>query len=150
MLQYVPFALWLALLVYCLIDIDRAPPDAARRLPIPAWFAVVVLVPLLGALAWLLVGRPRGRPARVRAVAGSPPSVERPATQAPPDSRARAGADAGTSIDLRLRDELARIDREFDEAVRRRVNRARYEAPVATPRATPGAEPGGAGPDPRS
>ena len=48
----------LGLLVYALVDLVTSPASAVRTLPKPLWF-LVVLPPLLGPLAWLLLGRPR-------------------------------------------------------------------------------------------
>ncbi len=49
--------LGLALLVYCLLDVVTTPRHSARGLPKPLW-VVVVLLPLVGPLAWFLFGRP--------------------------------------------------------------------------------------------
>ena len=50
------------LTVYCLFDIRGSARQRVRVLPRTAWF-VVVLVPLVGPLAWLFAGRPRSGPA---------------------------------------------------------------------------------------
>lgn len=49
----------IALVVYCVLEIVSAPPAAVRGLPRPAWVLLVVLLPLVGGTAWLLLGRPR-------------------------------------------------------------------------------------------
>lgn len=47
-----------ALMGYCLVDIALTPASAVRGLPRLPWAFVVLFVPLIGSLAWLLVGRP--------------------------------------------------------------------------------------------
>lgn len=46
-----------AFTVYCLLDIALSPRDRVRTLTKLGW-VVVVLLPLLGGVAWLLFGRP--------------------------------------------------------------------------------------------
>ena len=71
-----PYLVALALLVYCLLDLRRTPASLVRTLPKPLWF-LVVLPPLLGPLAWLLLGRP---------VKGAPrPAAPAPGRGAPDD-----------------------------------------------------------------
>ncbi|RJO78465.1 PLDc_N domain-containing protein [Nocardia panacis] len=48
----------LALWVYCLIDIITCPDAGIRHLPKMGWLIVVILIPTVGALLWLFVGRP--------------------------------------------------------------------------------------------
>ncbi len=53
----------LVLLVYTVLDLARTPAEQVRVLPKPAWL-LVLLVPLLGPVAWLLTRRPAGAPGR--------------------------------------------------------------------------------------
>jgi hypothetical protein len=46
--------------VYALVDCSRSDAHEVRLLPRSAWFVVVVLLPLVGGLAWLVAGRPAG------------------------------------------------------------------------------------------
>jgi hypothetical protein len=109
---YLPFLLWFALLLFSLLDIDRTPEGAARCMSPSGWLLVVVLVPILGALAWLVAGRPpsEARPAGAHGVAAAAPPdsdvpwVERIPVEQPVE-------------DQRLQQILDRIDREFEEAV---------------------------------
>lgn len=48
----------LGLFSYAMADLVTTPPHAVRTLPKPLWF-LVVLPPLFGPIAWLLVGRPK-------------------------------------------------------------------------------------------
>ncbi len=49
------------LLVYSLYDVLATPKTLVRYLPKLAWAAVIVLLPLLGALLWLFFGTYRDR-----------------------------------------------------------------------------------------
>lgn len=49
----------IALVAYCVLEIVSAPAAAVRGLPRPVWLLLVVLLPLVGGTAWLLLGRPR-------------------------------------------------------------------------------------------
>jgi hypothetical protein len=146
MIRMVPFAAWLALLVYGLIDLDRADPRTVRRLPLAWWYVIVVCLPIAGAAWWLIAGRPDS-PARSHPTAWRP-FVRGAVPWSSQGTRARSGAaprarsddsaagpqpagprpvgpqpvgpqTAADAIDRRLRAELERIDREFDEAVQR-------------------------------
>ena len=65
MLRYVPGLLSIALTVYCVIDAFQTDEADMRNLPKVAWVMIVVLLPVVGPVAWLLGGRPRR---------GTPPS----------------------------------------------------------------------------
>ncbi len=58
MLRYVPAVLSFALTVYCLIDAFQTDEADMRNLPKVAWIVLVLLVPVIGPVAWLLAGRP--------------------------------------------------------------------------------------------
>lgn len=58
MLRYVPGLLSIALTVYCVIDAFQTDEADVRNLPKIAWILFVVLVPVIGPVAWLLAGRP--------------------------------------------------------------------------------------------
>lgn len=47
------------LLVYTLIECVQSDRYSVRNLSKPAWLAVIVILPVLGPIAWLLAGRPR-------------------------------------------------------------------------------------------
>jgi hypothetical protein len=46
-----------ALYIYFIIDVLRTPRGETRSLPKPVWLIVVVVVPILGGLFWLALGR---------------------------------------------------------------------------------------------
>jgi hypothetical protein len=65
----------LVLAIYCWIEIAQSDPRSVRQLPRGLW-ALLVFVPLVGAVAWLVYGRPNGtsgapvpRPSKPRPVA---------------------------------------------------------------------------------
>jgi hypothetical protein len=44
--------------VYCLIDVIMTPPTELRSLTVMSWAVLVTVLPVAGAVAWLLTGRP--------------------------------------------------------------------------------------------
>lgn len=50
----------LTLVVYAVIDCVRTPAVEVRVMPKAVWVLVILVVPALGAAAWLLAGRVRG------------------------------------------------------------------------------------------
>lgn len=58
MLRYLPVLLVLGLLVYCVIDVLTTDRRLFRS-PGKAGWLLVVLIPFVGALLWLTLGRPR-------------------------------------------------------------------------------------------
>ena len=59
--RILPFLALVVLQVYTLVDLVRSDEDAVRSLPKAVWFLVWV-VPVLGPVAWLVLGRPRVGP----------------------------------------------------------------------------------------
>jgi hypothetical protein len=57
------------LAIYCLVQVAQTPADRVRTLPKWAWAVLIVLFPLLGAVGWLLLGRPQ-RPGPTRPTRG--------------------------------------------------------------------------------
>ncbi len=54
--------LLVALVVYALIDASQARPDRVRLMPRWLWVVAIVFLPGVGALGWLMLGRPPRRP----------------------------------------------------------------------------------------
>ena len=48
---------FLALWIFCFIDVLTTPETACRNLPKLAWIFIVLLLPLIGSVAWLVAGR---------------------------------------------------------------------------------------------
>jgi hypothetical protein len=53
----------LILVVYCVLNVITTPEHEVRNLPKLLWLVLVLLVPIIGPVAWLVAGRPVG-PAR--------------------------------------------------------------------------------------
>lgn len=71
----------LALWVFCVIDVIVARDDEVRHLPKWGWLVLVLLFPLVGSVAWLVVGRPRRtvrRLGRYEREAAAFPEYDRP------------------------------------------------------------------------
>lgn len=91
MLRYLPFLVELAVLVYCLIDCIQADESRVRNLSKTGWIILIVILPIVGGVAWLVAGRPEQAPRGARrvpwpstATAGFP-EHERPRPLAPDD-----------------------------------------------------------------
>lgn len=112
MIRVLPAVLEFALVVFCLVDCVQTDRDRVRNLPKVAWILLILLVPLVGGIAWLVAGRP-GRGARHEQ--GQPFRHPR-ATGFPEDQRSHALSDA--AIDDRVAREQARVDAEHEAAVR--------------------------------
>ena len=87
MIRYLPYLIEIALLVYCLIDCIQT--DVPRNLSKTTWVFVIILLPVVGGIAWLVAGRPEHRPARnvpwpSTQTAGFP-EYERPRRSSPDD-----------------------------------------------------------------
>jgi Phospholipase_D-nuclease N-terminal len=65
-----PVVIAVVLAIYCLVQVVQSRPETVRALPRWLWALVIVAIPLLGPVAWLVLGRPRDR--------GSPPRRTRP------------------------------------------------------------------------
>ena len=89
-IRYLPYIVVLGLLVYALIDCIQTDPVVVRNLPKLFWVWLIILLPLVGSVAWLVAGRPEGaqRPRPVpwpsTATAGFP-EYERPRPPRGPD-----------------------------------------------------------------
>jgi hypothetical protein len=57
MLRVVIVLLAVALYIYFIIDVVRTPKSQARTFPKWLWLMLVIILPLLGGLLWLLLGR---------------------------------------------------------------------------------------------
>jgi len=64
LVRYLPVVIELALLVYCLIDCIQSDEGSVRNLPKTIWVLLIIFLPIVGSVAWLVVGRPLGAPTR--------------------------------------------------------------------------------------
>lgn len=49
----------LVVFVYGLIDVIRTDPRQTKGISKPAWIVVQIVLPVIGAILWFLIGRPR-------------------------------------------------------------------------------------------
>jgi len=65
MLRVVVVVAVLVVFVYGLVDVIRTDPRQTKGISKPAWIVVQIVLPVIGATLWFLIGRPRGTsPAR--------------------------------------------------------------------------------------
>src|SRR5918993_2515509 len=120
-LALVATAFW----VFTIVDCAVQPPSRHRGVSKPVWLLIVVLLPVLGGLLWLVVGRTRRSAiAARRAPDDDPEFLGRIGTISDQDERIR-----------RLEEELAQLDAEADDP--RGI--APVEPPATGAAATPGA-----------
>jgi len=78
----------LALWVYCIFDVISTEQSRIQNLPKLVWLLIVVLIPPIGPIAWLLLGRPRGAGLKVGSgelrTSAPPPPAEPTVTERPP------------------------------------------------------------------
>ncbi|RDI53922.1 PLDc N-terminal domain-containing protein [Nocardia mexicana] len=79
-------AITLVLWVYCLVDVIMAPEGEIRQLPKGLWLVVVLVLPTIGALLWLALGRPVRT--TLRPGSGAYPEYDRPGRYVPEDPAA--------------------------------------------------------------
>ena len=100
-----------ALVVFALADIIQRPKDEVRHLPKFAWVLVVILLPLVGSILWLTLGRERAGPSPRRPTLRMP---ARPPARADDGGPAEPAAGAPGSTEA----QLAALEREIEEAER--------------------------------
>lgn len=129
MIRYLPVLIHLALFVYCLVDCIQSDADRVRNLPKGAWVVLIVLLPLVGSVAWLVAGRPLGGsaprsvPWPSTATAGFP-EYERPRPLAPDD-------DPEFLAGMRASDDRhEQMLRDWEADLRERERRAREADPT--------------------
>ena len=52
--------LLLALWLYCIFDVISTQESLVRNLPKVLWLVLVIILPAVGSIAWLILGRPPG------------------------------------------------------------------------------------------
>jgi hypothetical protein len=78
----------LALWVFCIFDVIASEPAIVRNLPKLVWLLIVIIVPDVGSIAWLILGRPRGAALSPGATWSRPTATQRsaPGPVGPEDS----------------------------------------------------------------
>jgi hypothetical protein len=122
-IRFLPVVVELFLLVFCLIDCIQTPEHEVRNLPKLLWLAIVIVLPLVGGIAWLVAGRPqRARGSQVpwpsTRTAGFP-EYERPGRPLAPDddpaflAEMRRGSSEQEELLRRWEEDLKRREREL-------------------------------------
>jgi hypothetical protein len=70
--RYLPFIIVALLTIYCVVEVAQAPTYAVRRMPRWLWATAIICVPLVGAVSWLLLGRPNAESLGTRKRPGRP------------------------------------------------------------------------------
>ena len=100
MLRVVVVVAVLVVFVYGLVDVIRTDPRQTKGISKPAWIVVQIVLPVIGAILWFLIGRPRGTsparadlqpPHRARRRPGIP---AQPRTPPPQPGRSRPAQEA--------------------------------------------------------
>jgi hypothetical protein len=84
MLRVLIYALPIILAVYALVDLVQTDADDVQGLPKLAWAALIVLIWIIGPVAWLLAGR-RGRRFRLPGLSPRPAGPGSPGRTLAPD-----------------------------------------------------------------
>ena len=58
MMRYLPIIIVALAMIYCVVEVAQAPTYAVRRMPRWLWATVIICLPLVGAVCWLVFGRP--------------------------------------------------------------------------------------------
>jgi hypothetical protein len=75
MVRLLPLLLILAFTLYALIDCLARDEEEIRALPKVIWVLIILLFAPLGAIAWFIAGRPRGRARHGRGPDDTPEDV---------------------------------------------------------------------------
>jgi len=112
---FVLIALWL----YCIFDVIATDNSLCRNLPKGFWLVIVIILPDVGSLAWLVLGRPQKAGWRPGDTDYRRPTYRR--APSPDDDDAFL---SGLSPIVREREEQARL-RMWEEQLRRREEELR-------------------------
>jgi hypothetical protein len=58
MARILPLVMIALLVIYCVVEVAHADPDRVRAMPRWLWATAIIALPGLGAVAWLIFGRP--------------------------------------------------------------------------------------------
>lgn len=112
-----------ALWVYCLFDVIMADEGRIRNLTKGTWIFIVLVTSIVGAVAWLVAGRPEG-PARSLPYKGN---TGRPAPYPEYDRPGRFAATSPDDDEAFLRQVRERAEEQMREAKRQRAEREARE-----------------------
>ncbi len=125
MLRFLPVAVELFLLVFCLIDCIQSDESQVRNLGKVWWVLLILFFPIVGGIAWLVAGRPTGQPRRqvpwpTTQTAGFP-EYERPGPAKGPDddpefiAEMRRGNSEHEELLRKWEDDLRRRERDLGQ-----------------------------------
>lgn len=60
MIRLLPWLLTIALTIYAAVDCIQTEDSQVRGLPKIVWVLLIMLFPIVGAIAWFIAGRPQG------------------------------------------------------------------------------------------
>jgi hypothetical protein len=101
----------IGLLIFCLIDIIQSPADEIRGVSKGIWILLVIILPIVGGIAWIVAGRPTQSPAG---------NVWRPGAGFPESQRPRPGrAPMGPDDDAEFLREMRKVNTEQEETLKR-------------------------------
>jgi Phospholipase_D-nuclease N-terminal len=101
----------IGLLIFCVIDIIQSRADEIRGLSKGFWLILVIILPIVGGIAWLVAGRPT----QVAAGSGWRPGAGFPESQRPQRARPPMGPDDDADF---LR-EMRSVNTEQEETLKR-------------------------------
>ena len=78
MIRLLPWLLTIAVTVYAVVDCIQTDDAQVRGLPKLLWLLLILLFPIVGAIAWFIAGRPQ------RGTTGGGPSGRGPSHRPPP------------------------------------------------------------------
>jgi hypothetical protein len=116
-----PVLLELGLTIFCLIECIQTPEIAVRGLPKWAWIVLILVFPLIGAIAWLAAGRPVAGQRPREYVSGFPEGRRDPAGPLGPDDDPAYLRELG-----RMNSEHEKLLRTWEDDLRRREDELRH------------------------
>jgi hypothetical protein len=140
-----PVLLEIGLLIFCLIDVIQTPEHEVRNLAKGLWILLIIIIPLIGGIAWLVAGRP------VRSGDAGRRSVPWAASQTsgfPEHERARREP-RGPDDDPEYLNQIRQVNEEQESTLKRWEDDLRRREEQLRRERGEGAE-GGDGNDPRS
>ncbi len=120
--------LLIALWAYCIFDVISTDEALVRNMPKVLWLVVVILLPTVGSVAWLVLGRPVG--------AGLRPGDTAPYRPSPRSAPRALGPDDDPTFLARLDEETRRL-KAWEEDLKRREDDLRRQDDEGGPAGSP-------------
>jgi hypothetical protein len=110
------------LFAYCVFDVIRTEESTVQNLPKMIWLLIVIFIPIVGPLAWLLLGRPANAGFQLRGEQRSRPA---PPSGPPSGLPERPPPTSSKDHEARREEALRRYMAEREEQLRRREEEVR-------------------------